>query len=74
MRPTSGARHGHPLLIDRSLFDAIRHADPAAGAKPIIRANASAAGDVVVDDDGAFADADTPEDYERLQNRSAQHD
>src|SRR4029077_9058221 len=24
VRPTSGTRHGHPLLIDRALFDALR--------------------------------------------------
>jgi CTP:molybdopterin cytidylyltransferase MocA len=69
VRPVDGDRHGHPVLIDRSLFNALRHADPASGAKPIIRANASAAGDVVVHDPGAFADADTPEDYERLLRR-----
>jgi len=66
VRPVRGGEHGHPVLIDRSLFDAIRHADPAVGAKPIIRANVSTVGDVPVDDDGAFADADTPEDYDRL--------
>ena len=69
VRPVDGNRHGHPILIDRSLFDALRHADPSAGAKPIIRANVSPAGDVIVDDAGAFADADTPEDYERLLRR-----
>src|SRR5439155_4108124 len=31
VRPTSGARHGHPLLIDRSLFDVLRSADAEAG-------------------------------------------
>ena len=69
VRPVRGDEHGHPVLIDRSLFDAIRHADPAVGAKAIIRANVSAAGDVSVEDPGAFADADTPEDYERLLRR-----
>jgi molybdenum cofactor cytidylyltransferase len=69
VRPVRGAAHGHPVLIDRSLFDALRRADPAVGAKAVIRANVSAAGDVVVDDDGAFADADTPEDYERLRGQ-----
>jgi molybdenum cofactor cytidylyltransferase len=63
VRPTWGARHGHPLLIDRSLFDALRAADSAAGAKPIVRAHASSAGDLVVDDEGAFIDIDTEEDY-----------
>ena len=69
VRPVRGDEHGHPVLIDRSLFDAIRHADPAVGAKAIIRANVSAAGDVSVEDPGAFVDADTPEDYERLLRR-----
>ena len=47
VRPTSGDRHGHPLLIDRSLFDALRAADPEAGAKPIVRAHAfGTAGDI----------------------------
>ncbi len=68
VRPTSGATHGHPLLIDRSLFAAIRAADPVTGAKPIIRANASPAGDVEIADEGAFVDIDTQEDYERWIN------
>ena len=63
VRPTSGTRHGHPLLIDRSLFPALRAADPAEGAKPIVRAHASPAGDVEVTDEGAFLDIDTAEEY-----------
>jgi molybdenum cofactor cytidylyltransferase len=66
VRPTSGSRHGHPLLIDRSLFAALRSADPAAGSKPVVRAHASAAGDVEVDDEGAFTDVDTADDYRRM--------
>ena len=69
VRPVRGDEHGHPVLIDRSLFDAIRHADPAVGAKAIIRANVSAVGDVAVDDPGAFVDADTPDDYQRILRR-----
>ena len=65
VRPTSGTRHGHPLLIDRTVFGALRGADPAAGAKPIVRAHASAAGDIAIDDEGAFVDVDTEEDYRR---------
>jgi molybdenum cofactor cytidylyltransferase len=65
VRPTSGDRHGHPLLIDRVLFAALRAADPSAGAKPIVRAHASAAGDITIDDEGAFTDIDTEEDYRR---------
>ena len=66
VRPTSGARHGHPLLIDRTLFDQIRRADPSAGAKPIVRAHATAQGDLSIEDEGAFLDIDTPEDYRRV--------
>ena len=66
VRPVRGALHGHPVLIDRSLFDKLRAADPQRGAKPIIRAHVSAAGDVEVEDEGAFFDVDTPEDYRRV--------
>jgi len=69
VRPTSGNRHGHPLLIDRSVFTALRHADPAAGAKPIVRAHATPAGDIPIDDEGAFTDIDTDEEYQRLVGR-----
>ena len=65
VRPTSGARHGHPLLIDRSLFDELRRADPAEGPKPVVRAHASAEGDLAIADEGAFTDIDTEEDYRR---------
>ena len=69
VRPVQGALHGHPVIIDRSLFDAIRAADPDVGAKPIIRAHVSEFGDVVVDDGGAFLDIDTPEEYARAAER-----
>ena len=65
VRPVRGASHGHPVLIDRSLFDALRAADPASGAKQVVRAHVSAAGDVAIDDEGAFLDIDTPEEYAR---------
>jgi len=66
VRPTSGARHGHPLLIDRALFDALRTADPSAGAKPIVRAHATPQGDLAIADEGAFTDIDTSAEYERM--------
>jgi molybdenum cofactor cytidylyltransferase len=66
VRPTSGSRHGHPLLVDRTLFAELRAADPAAGAKPVIRAHASAVGDIAIADEGAFRDIDTEEDYLRM--------
>jgi len=66
VRPTSGTRHGHPLLLDRSIFDELRAADPAAGAKPVVRAHASLEGDMAIADEGAFTDIDTADDYERV--------
>jgi molybdenum cofactor cytidylyltransferase len=73
VRPVSSVRsdlHGHPVLMDRTLFDALRATDPSNGAKPIVRAHASPAGDVISDDEGAFLDIDTPEDYERARRGS----
>lgn len=69
VRAVRGDEHGHPVLLARQLFDPIRHADPSRGAKPIVRAHASAAGDVAVDDAGAFVDVDTPERYQALQEQ-----
>jgi CTP:molybdopterin cytidylyltransferase MocA len=69
VRPTSGNRHGHPLLMARSVFDAVRRADDRTGVKPVVRAHASVEGDVPVGDEGAFVDVDTPGDYEKLFRR-----
>ncbi len=67
VRAVRGEEHGHPVLIGRELFGLIRGADPSVGgAKPVVRSHASEAGDVFVDDPGAFVDIDTPEDYARL--------
>ena len=66
VRPVRGDEHGHPVLIDRALFPMLRGADPESGAKPIVRAHVSLAGDVTVVDEGAFDDIDTPEAYERV--------
>jgi molybdenum cofactor cytidylyltransferase len=66
VRPVNGNEHGHPVLIDRSLFDAIRRADPTTGIKPIVRAHVSAEGDIAINDPGAFLDIDTPAEYERI--------
>lgn len=70
VRPVRGDAHGHPVLIDRSLFPLLRAADPEHGAKPVVRAHVSAAGDVSVEDPGAFMDIDTPEDYARVLGRT----
>jgi len=66
VRPAFGARHGHPVIFARSIFDDLRTADPVVGARAVVRAHAARGVDVPVDDPGACQDIDTPEDYERL--------
>ena len=73
VRPVRGSEHGHPVLISRPLFDVLRRADPAKGAKPVVRAHVSLAGDVALDDDGAFRDIDTQAEYARLVAESRSH-
>lgn len=69
VRPERDGRHGHPVLFDRSLFDELRCADLDRGAKPVVRAHAADGLDVASEDDGAFLDIDTPQDYERAFGR-----
>ena len=66
VRPAFAGRHGHPVLFARAVFDQLRHADPALGAKAVVRAHDQDLVDVPVEDDGACADIDTPADYARL--------
>lgn len=66
VRPVRSDRHGHPVLIGRPLFSLLRSANEAQGAKPVVRAHVSSAGDVEVDDENAFSDVDTPEEYAAL--------
>ena len=63
VRPARGERHGHPVIFDRALFDKLRAADPAVGAKAVVRAYADDIINVPVDDEGAFIDIDTPDEY-----------
>ena len=66
VRPVRDGQHGHPVIFDRALFDVLRNTDPQHGAKPVVRAHAAESVEVRVDDEGAFADVDTPKDYQRL--------
>lgn len=71
VRPARGDVHGHPVLFDRALFAELRAADPAEGAKPVVRAHAAGIVNVAVEDEGAFLDLDTPADYERALDLAA---
>lgn len=66
VRPSCRGRHGHPILFDRRLFDELRHADLTQGARVVVRAHAAESAALEVEDDGAFVDIDTPEDYARV--------
>ena len=66
VRPAVGDRHGHPVLFDRSLFDALRHAPITEGARVVVHANADRIVNVQVDDEGCLLDVDTPADYNAL--------
>lgn len=64
LRAAHGGRHGHPVIFSRAVFAALRAADPAIGAKAVVRA--FDVEDVEVDDPGVLRDVDTPQEYEGL--------
>jgi molybdenum cofactor cytidylyltransferase len=66
VRPAVGDRHGHPVLFDQSVFDALRHAPVTEGAKAVVHANADRIVNVQVDDEGCLLDVDTPADYDAV--------
>jgi molybdenum cofactor cytidylyltransferase len=68
-RPVMGHRHGHPVLFDRSVFEELRRAPLAEGAKSVVRAHEHQLLNVEVDDEGSLIDVDTPADYGALLER-----
>ncbi len=66
VRAVCQGRHGHPVLFGRAVFEALRHADPAVGARSVVRAYADRVVEVETGDPGVVADVDTPEDYDAL--------
>jgi molybdenum cofactor cytidylyltransferase len=69
VRPAYRGRHGHPVIVSRSVFSDLRRADAAEGARGVVRAHASRVMDVEIDDPAVVTDVDTPADYERLARR-----
>jgi molybdenum cofactor cytidylyltransferase len=67
VRPADGARHGHPVIFDRSVFADLRSADPSVGAKAVFATHKDRVLNVEVKDPGAFEDIDTPGEYEKLR-------
>jgi molybdenum cofactor cytidylyltransferase len=68
-RASYRGRHGHPAIFSRVVFEELRRADPAVGAKSVIRSHEDSLLNVDVDDPGVVRDVDTPEDYARLAER-----
>ncbi|HET7217883.1 MAG TPA: nucleotidyltransferase family protein [Vicinamibacterales bacterium] len=68
VRATFGGRHGHPVIFARQYFDALRRADPTAGAKAVLHAHGRAVLNVESNDPAVVHDIDAPEDYARVFN------
>jgi molybdenum cofactor cytidylyltransferase len=69
VRATYRGGHGHPVIFARAVFDALRDADPAIGAKAVVQAHAGDLIDLEVDDPGVLHDIDGPDDYDRVFTR-----
>ena len=65
VRPSRGATHGHPVVFDWRVLGELAALPAGPGAKALVRRHATDAGDVQIDDEGAFRDIDTEEDYRR---------
>jgi molybdenum cofactor cytidylyltransferase len=65
-RPRHEGQHGHPVVFGRVVFDALRQADPAVGAKAVVHSHPVL--NVDVDDPGILRDVDTPGDYAALSS------
>jgi molybdenum cofactor cytidylyltransferase len=69
VRAVYQGRHGHPVIFSREMFDHLRRADPAVGARAVLRAHADRLVNFEVDDPGVLGDVDTPADYHTLLGR-----
>jgi molybdenum cofactor cytidylyltransferase len=70
VRATHLGRHGHPVLFSHAIFAELRRADPAQGAKAVLRNHAAEIVDIDVPDPAVVEDVDSPEDYARLFGKS----
>jgi CTP:molybdopterin cytidylyltransferase MocA len=61
--PVHRGRRGHPLGIAPRLVAEVEGLDPAVGLRQLVARHAAEVVEIPVDDPGAVADLDTPEDY-----------
>jgi len=67
-------RNGHPVIFPRMLFSEILKEDYPDGPRGLLRARAALVLDVPIDDPGALADIDTPEELAAVKALSPQAD
>jgi len=66
--PRRGDRRGHPVVFGRSLFAELLATPDPAGARRVVRRDASRVVELETDDPGVLIDVDTPEDLARLRD------
>lgn len=64
VEPVHAGKHGHPVLIARTLWPELLAADPAVGAKQVIRRHRPEGAQVEWDDSSVLTDVDTPADFD----------
>jgi molybdenum cofactor cytidylyltransferase len=69
VRPERAGRHGHPIVVARSVIDVLLDASHERTTRDVLTPFVGEALDVRVDDAFAFEDVDTPEEYARLLQR-----
>jgi molybdenum cofactor cytidylyltransferase len=67
--PIYRKRRGHPLIIDRSFWQAIMELPQGAAPRDMLRANQHALYELPVNTPSVLDDIDTPEDYNRIRRR-----
>lgn len=66
--PRHAGRRGHPVVFAHALFDELREAPDALGARAVVRRDPARVRELEVDDPGVLVDVDTPADFERLRS------
>lgn len=72
VHPTFNGRRGHPIIVNRPLFDTILRAHGDGGLRALLAAHQAQAREVAVSDRFCLRDMDTPADYEALREALAQ--
>jgi CTP:molybdopterin cytidylyltransferase MocA len=69
VRPVFEDRPGHPIVLERSIWDELAEPDLPEGTRTVVRRHADEIDHVAVDDPGVKTNIDTPDDYTRELQR-----